>query len=104
MNIFKEEIINEIKKLGEIDRIASRKRKWGNGIMNEIQFEELKYPPDFLPYRIKKIKGIIRHCETILRNSNCPYLSLKCRGCSTKKISQMRKKYFTERQIVFSIP
>jgi hypothetical protein len=67
--------------------------------INEIQFEELKDPPNFLPYRIKEIKGIIRHCETIHTNSSCPYLNFGCQGCSSKKISQMRKKYLTERRI-----
>lgn len=73
-------------------------------MMNEIQFEELKDPPDFLPNRIKEITGIIRHCETILLNSKCPYLKLGCRGCSFKKIFQMRKKYFAERRIILQIP
>lgn len=104
MNIFREEIIDEIKKLGEIDKIASRKRKWENGIIDEIQFEELKYPPNFLPYRIKKIKGITRHCETILLlNSTCQYLYLGCKACSNKK-NRIMQKYFAERQITLQIP
>jgi hypothetical protein len=72
--------------------------------INEIQFEELKYPPNFLPYRIKKIKGIIRHCETILfLNSSCQYLYLGCKACSNKK-NRIMQKYFAKRRITLQIP
>ena len=29
-----------------------------------------------------KIKGLDRHCETVKRNSRCPYLKLGCKGCT----------------------
>lgn len=34
--------------------------------------------------RIEKIPGLDMHCETILENSKCPYLSRGCRGCIIK--------------------
>ena len=34
--------------------------------------------------RIEKIPGVVRHCETALINSNCPYIELGCCGCRIK--------------------
>lgn len=31
-----------------------------------------------------KREGWERHCETVLRNSDCPYLAMGCLGCTRK--------------------
>lgn len=29
-----------------------------------------------------KVAFLPRHCETIMRNSDCPYIQLGCKGCT----------------------
>jgi len=33
---------------------------------------------------VKRREDLIPHCETIYRNSDCPYIELECTGCMIK--------------------
>ncbi len=37
---------------------------------------------------VERVQGITPHCETTLRNSECPYIEMRCLGCASPQLKQ----------------
>lgn len=42
---------------------------------------------------VKRQPGLPAHCETMLRNSDCPYLKLGCTGCCSPRMEAAMEAY-----------